>query len=687
MPLSLRTPFALMDDQQAVLDGYAGGRRAVLAAPGAGKTTLISRLIANWIRRQIVPASSILVLTFTESAAREFEQRTRLLLEPFAEMPVFSTIHGFCNRLLRQLHSDYSDRQVASEERRYALLADVLDTYKLWHSDLDYARIAADALIPRYRLAAYRQQPADAAELALLTGHESEHAELLLRLPELVRAYERRLALEQLIDYDMMISETRRLLLQHPRMLGHLQQRYRLLLEDEAQDSNPLQAELLDLIAGEAGNLLRVGDPNQSIYGFSGADYKSLKAFAERHGSFPMGQSNRSSRQLMDLANGFHQACSAAFPSEVELSPGVSNPPDGWVWVKAYAQVQTEVADLLQACRSLLDQSQTVAILCRTNLACQWLHQQLQSARLPSVLHYDRSDHFFQSDIVQRVRHILDYLLQPDQYHLLQQLLVELGVSRQSLRLMLDPARPVAVLLQDLSRGLLFHPAVPTAEYQLLMQHATSLLFLVEHLHYPVSQLLEWLAERLFSEAETRSQLRLLHALWLQTHQVPVQGVDVFRHWLDVAGARKIRQALIPGAAQDSMTSPGVIHVLTAHKAKGLEWDGVMMPLFQYGSWRSGPDRELRILLRALQEGAPYEALASELSREEDEETIRLVYVGLTRARRFLSLTASQEACRAAGIYHGEITPLFTTLQQLYKEQRRQSQPIRTDQIESSKQG
>lgn len=667
MSLALRSPFALMADQQVVLDTYEGGKRAVLAAPGSGKTTLISRLIAHWIHKQLVPARSILVLTFTESAAREFEQRTRLLLEPFAELPVFSTIHGFCNRLLRQLHSHYSDRQVASEERRYALLAEVLDSMSLWHADLDYARVAADALIPRYRLAAYLRRPNDAEELALLTGAETEHADLLLRLPELVTAYEQRLAAEQLIDYDMMISETVSLLKQNPRMVEHLHQRYRFVLEDEAQDSNPLQAALLELIAGPEGKLLRVGDPNQSIYGFSGADYHSLKDFAERYGAFPMGQSNRSSEQIMNLANAFHKAQSEAFPSDVELTRGVSNPANGWIWVKSYAHVQAEVADLLQACRTLLDQNQTVAILCRTNLACQWLNQQLQSARLPAVLHHDRVDHFFQSDIVQRVRHILDYLLQPDQFHLLQQLLIELGVSRQSLRLLLDPARPVAQLLEDLAGGLLFHPAVPTGEYQLLIQHAQTLLFLIDRMHYPVSQVLEWLAESLIPEVETRSQLRLLHALWLQTHRVPVQSVEVFRAWLDAAGTRKIRQALIPGTAQDSLTSPGVIHVLTAHKAKGLEWDGVMMPLFQYGSMRSGPDRELRIQLSALQQGEPYQALKDRVAREEELETVRLVYVGMTRARRFLSLTASQEACRAAGVYQGEITPLFSSLQRLYK--------------------
>lgn len=667
MPASLAS-FALMRDQQAVLDSYRGGQRAVLAAPGSGKTTLISRLIAHLIQEQAVPARTILVLTFTESAAQEFEQRTRLLLDPLAEIPVFATIHGFCNRLLRQLHSDYADRQVASEERRYALLAEVLDRFKLWHSDLDYARITADSLMPRYRLQKYRQHPQSPEEFALLTGTESEHAELLIRLPEVIEAYEQQLAAAQLIDYDLMISETVSLLEQNPRLLGHLQERYRYLFEDEAQDSNPLQAQLLELIAGANGNLLRVGDPNQSIYAFSGADYRSLQAFAQARGAFPMGQSNRSSAQIMAFANSFHRSQAQAFPSEVELSAGVANPADGWLWVKSYPQTQSEINDLIQACRSLLEQHQSLAILCRTNAACQWLHQQLQSARLPSVLHHDRLDHFFQSDIVQRVRHLLDYLLQPDQYHLLQQVLIELGISRQSLRLLLDPERPVAELLQDLSEGLLFHPAVATAEYQQLMRHAKALLFLIEGLHYPVSQVLEWLAEHLISEVEIRSQLRLLHALWLQTQQTPLQSVEAFRHWLDQAGRRKIRQALIPGAAQESLTAPGMVHILTAHKAKGLEWDAVLMPLFQYGSNFKSPDQAVRIQLRSLQTGEPYQALVEQISQEEAQENIRLVYVGLTRARRFLSLTASQEACRAAGIYKSELTPLFSSLQKLYRE-------------------
>lgn len=657
-----------MADQQAIVDHYQGGYKAVLAAPGSGKTTLVSRLIVHLIQNQKVSATSILVLTFTESAAQEFEQRTRLLLEPLARMPHFATIHGFCNRLLKQLHSAYADRQVASEERRYALISQVLDAFKLWHSELDYARLCADYLIPRYRLAGYRQHPADAQELHLLSGIDSEHAELLLRLPDLIQSYEHLLSAAQLIDYDMMISETLALLEQQPRLLAHLQQRYQYLFEDEAQDSNPLQARLLELIAGESGNLLRVGDPNQSIYAFGGADYRSLQNFAQEHGSYPMGQSNRSSQQMMSLANAFHHQYNQAFPSAVQLRAGVSNPAEGWLWIKSYPQIQSELHDMVQACRRLLEQQQSIAVLCRTNLACQWLHQQLQQARVPVVLHHDRIDHFFQSEIVQRVKHLLDYLLQPDQYHLLQQILIEQGVSRQSLKLLLNPQEPVAELLHALQDGVLFHPAVPTFEYQLLMKQAQSLLFIIERLHYPISQILEWMAESLISDVEIRSQLRLLHALWQQTQSTPMQSIEQFRNWLDQAGVRKIRQALIPEALQESLTNSGVVHVLTAHKAKGLEWDAVLMPLFQFGKGFKSADQEVRTLMAALQAGEPYIAVMDQMLEADEAENIRLAYVGMTRARRFLSITASQEACRAAGIYQSELSPLFVSLQQIYRD-------------------
>ena len=663
-------PFQLMPDQQAIQDQYTAGKAAVLAAPGAGKTTLISRLISHWIEQDHVKGQRILVLTFTENAAREFETRTRPLLDSRESLPTFSTIHSFCNRLLRQLDASYSDRQVASDERRYSILDTILSDKNLWSSDFDYTRLVADSLIPAHRQRPYERMPVDIDALKAQVGLDSEHSELLFELPDILARYDEALAAADLLDYDLMIVATCELLRQNTEVLHQLQRRYTHILEDEAQDSNTRQSELLALICGETGNWLRVGDPNQSIYGFSGADFKELQGFAETQRFFPMAQSNRSSAPVMALANAYQQQFPEAFPSNVLLQAGFKNPEPGWIWIKAYQHLQDEVQAVLQAARSLLEAEQSVGVLCRTNLNCQWFHEQFIKAGLPSTLHHDRADHFFQSDMVNTLRHVLDYLLQPHQYHLYQQVMLMLGVDRHTLRLFIHPEQSVAEQLEALAEGLLYHPTAPDEVYRRLVHINKTLRFLLEHLHYPIDDLLEWIAEKLFEDVEQRTQLRLLHALWLQTQQAPVQQLERFRQWLDRAGSRKIRQVLVPETAKDNLTDKGTLHVMTLHKAKGLEWDGVLMPLFHLGKPFDFPDTEVRILQKCLQTGAPSPAMLDQVKLQEEAESLRLVYVGLTRARRYLSVTRAYEKCRPAGVYQAGDDFIFSALHQVYKQQK-----------------
>lgn len=668
-----KTPFQLMPDQQHIQDQYRGGKAAVLATPGAGKTTLISRLIAHWVKDKGVTGRSILVLTFTENAARTFELRTRPLLTELGSkqtQPTFSTIHGFCNRLLRQLDTHYTECQVASDERRYAVLDGLLQAENLWSSDLDYTRLVADNLIPSYRQQPYLHQPETPEAMATWVGLHSEHAPLLLKLPAIVSAYDQALAEAALIDYDLMILATYTLLKNNPNLLTRLRQRYHYLLEDEAQDSNTNQSALLALICGPEGHWLRVGDPNQSIYGFGGADFRQLQSFADEEVAFPMAQSNRSSAEIMRFANAYQRHFSQDFPSSVQLEAGFKNPEAGWIWVKTYAHLQDELQANIQASRRLLAEDQSVGVLCRTNVNCQWMHEQFQKAGLPSVLHHDRADHFFQSDSVKTLAQVFDFLMQPHQFYRYQQVLLMLGIERHTLKRLLDPDLPVATQMKNLAEGMLFHPAASDRDYHRLMKINCQLLFLVEHAHYPLNDLLEWTAEKLVDDAEDRMQLRILQGMWQQSTSEVHLSLENFRHWLDQAGSRKIKQALIPDCAKADLTAKGSLHILTVHKAKGLEWDGVLMPLFHFGKPFDFPDTEVRILQKCLQTGAPYSALLDQIKSQEEAESVRLVYVGVTRARRFLSLTRSLEKERSAGIYQSGEDALFTPLHQIYKTQK-----------------
>lgn len=596
------TPFQLMPDQQKIQDQYRGGKAAVLATPGAGKTTLISRLITHWVKEKDVTGRSIVVLTFTENAARTFELRTRSLLTQQGTtqtLPTFSTIHSFCNRLLRQLDPNYAERQVASDERRYAVLDGLLHAEKLWSSELDYTRLVADSLIPAYRQQPYLRTPETPNAMATWVGIDSEHAPLLLRLPALVDAYDQALAEAALIDYDLMILATYALLKNNIALLERLRQRYRYLLEDEAQDSNTTQSALLALICGPEGHWLRVGDPNQSIYGFGGADFRQLQDFAEREVAFPMAQSNRSSVDLMQFANHYQQRFTQDFPSSVQLEAGFKNPEPGWIWVKTYAHLQDELNANLQAARRLIAEDQSVGVLCRTNVNCQWMHTQFQQAGIPSILHHDRADHFFQINIVKTLAQVFDFLMQPHQFHCYQQVLLMLGIERHTLKLLLNPETPVATQMQNFAEGMCYHPAATDSDYQRLLQLNRQLLFLVEHAHYPLNELLAWIAEKLVHTSEDRMQLRILESMWFQTHSQVNQSLETFRQWMDQAGSRKIKQALIPESAKADLTAKGSLHILTVHKAKGLEWDGVLMPLFHFGKPFDFPDTEVRILQNA----------------------------------------------------------------------------------------
>ncbi|MDA1024663.1 MAG: UvrD-helicase domain-containing protein, partial [bacterium] len=293
-----------LNEEQKSAVIHRSGPLMIVAGAGTGKTTVITRRIAWLIEEGLAKPHEILALTFTEKAASEMEERVDKLL-PIGMIDVFiATFHGFCDRLLREYALDIglspnyrlltemdSLHLLRKYEERFAF-----NLYKprsrpssFYKSFLNYiSKIKDFAQKPQELLEALRAETLfpDEAEREL---HEKER-ELL----EAFQTFENILLEEAAMDFGNLISTMIELLKTRPSVRKELQNRFKYILVDEFQDTNPAQYELVKLLVDEEQNITVVGDDDQSIYAFRGASLQNILTF---RADFP------SSRQIVLTMN------------------------------------------------------------------------------------------------------------------------------------------------------------------------------------------------------------------------------------------------------------------------------------------------------------------------------------------------------------------------------------------------
>jgi DNA helicase-2/ATP-dependent DNA helicase PcrA len=267
----------------------------VLAGPGSGKTRVLTHRVAYLVQEYGVPPWQIMAVTFTNKAAREMKERLyRLLGEGFRKLTI-GTFHAICARILR----------------REAAVLGISPQYVIYDSSdqLSLARRAIRDLNLNDKL--YRPR----AMLRLISNAKNElvtpgemvtatHREETAR-----RVYERYqvlLAENSALDFDDLLMKAVQLLRDSADIRGKYQRRYPFILVDEWQDTNMAQYELVKLLAGEQANLFVVGDEDQSIYRFRGADYRNVARFREdyAHARVVLLERNyRSTQTVLDVAN------------------------------------------------------------------------------------------------------------------------------------------------------------------------------------------------------------------------------------------------------------------------------------------------------------------------------------------------------------------------------------------------
>lgn len=310
---------------------HGDGPLLIVAGAGSGKTAVLTRRVAHLIRDRHVSPFAILAITFTNKAADEVKERVAALVGPVARRMWIGTFHASCVKILRReahrigFRSNFTIYDAGDSER--------LISYVMKDANLDTKRIKPSQIGNAISRAKDELIDPEAYAAAAETWVEREVAGIYC-------VYQKRLAEANAVDFDDLIMMAVRLFREAPDVLRGFRERWQHILIDEFQDTNGAQFELVRLLGGgrqpaiveaetEPGNVVVVGDMDQSVYGFRGADYRNLSRFEE---AFPtarvitLEQNYRSTQNILSAANALIENNRARKPKNLWTDSGLGEP-------------------------------------------------------------------------------------------------------------------------------------------------------------------------------------------------------------------------------------------------------------------------------------------------------------------------------------------------------------------------
>ena len=361
----------LLDSSQRAVVDHPGGPLLVLAGPGTGKTTTLVEAVVDRVERRGLAPDEVLVLTFSRKAADELRTRITSRLGRTSATPIASTVHSFCYGLVRRYQpSDlYASplRLLSAPEqdvRLGELLTSSLDVGRAWPPSLEAAlRTRGFAREVHSVLSRARElglDPDDLERIGRGTGRDAWVA-----VGQFMEEYLAVLDAQQLLDYSEVIHRAV-LTAEHPDVKTELRNTYKAVFVDEYQDTDPSQVRLLRALAGDGRDLVVVGDPDQSIYAFRGADVRGIldfpTQFAQRDASpapvIALGTTRRFGSRLLTASRRIAKGIGVSGPIGAEAFQTFRNPQaapgpygDGKVDVLTYTSSGAEtdhIADLLR---------------------------------------------------------------------------------------------------------------------------------------------------------------------------------------------------------------------------------------------------------------------------------------------------------------------------------------------------
>jgi len=624
----------------------------ILAGAGSGKTRVLTTRIAWLIQTGQVSPAGILAVTFTNKAAREMLTRLSAMLPINPRGMWIGTFHGLCNRLLRAHHRD------AALPQTFQILdsADQLASIKR----LLKARNVDDETYPPRNLQHFingsKEEGLRAKDVEVVDDYNR-------RFVELYAAYDEQCQREGVVDFAELLLRSYELLERRAPLRAHYQARFRHILVDEFQDTNVLQYKWLKMLAGPGASVFAVGDDDQSIYAFRGANVGNMSSFEHEFrvpNLIKLEQNYRSHANILDCANHLIRQNATRLGKELWTDAGAGEP------VRVYEANSDgqEAQWLIEEARGLIAEGwmrADMAILYRSNAQSRVLEHALFSAGIPYRV-YGGLRFFERAEI----KHALAYL----------RLMENPDDDTAFLRVVNFPARGIGARsveqLQDVARAAntSLYAAVAGMRTGAAAGKIGSFVALIERLRHETAALA--LPETVEHVVE-RSAL-ITH---YQTEKEGQDRIENLRELVNAAAAFLAEQ----GVGQDVPANAGVTAAAAPQAGPALESpitvseDGVIIdadadaaprttPLaafLSHASLEAGDNQALEgsdamqlmtvhaakglefdaVFITGLEEGLfPHENSAQEADGLEEER--RLMYVAITRARKRLYISFSQ---------------------------------------------
>jgi DNA helicase-2/ATP-dependent DNA helicase PcrA len=581
--------------KEAVL--HPEGPILVLAGAGSGKTRLIAHKFAYLTKK--VPPSSILALTFTNRAAEEMKDRISDLAGKDLKQCWIGTFHSQCLRILRREIGalGYSaDFSIYDDDEQLSLIRHILKELNL------YEALYKGVLSKISYLKSNMMGPKEFLSKSDGFGFEERLAKVYIR-------YQDELKKSNALDFDDLIVLAIRLFEENPKTLSKYNQSFEYTLVDEFQDTNPCQYRLLKLLAGRNKNICAVGDDDQSIYRFRGADLSNILEFEK---DFPgtkivkLEQSYRCTQNILDASNGVISKNSKRRPKKLWTGKG-----DGetvcYFWLNSEEEEARHIAKTIREFYLKNNFGYgDFAVLYRVNTQSRVIEDVLQSEGVPYKVMGGMS--FYQRKEIKDITAYLKLVLNGDDNVALRRIIncPPRGIGASTISKVEQHAKKKAISLFAAAKALLRANGIVSS--------------MKERLEAFVG-LIETIAAKNCKDAAQLTTEVLEATSYME--ELSEDRAENVREFLSSASGREIKEfidKLSLSSATDDGCASGAVSLMTIHSAKGLEFPVVF--------------------IAGLEEGLlPY--FKAKLPEEVAEER-RLLYVGMTRAKKILCLTGAK---------------------------------------------